>query len=184
MRFLPYPPFKCQHSLSLWPWLSALCTCTAFQLDLTSPDFSYYSPLTMLSISLNSFQSIKDMAEEVGQILHMLQKHFIVFKVIHKFNPLLGWSTKPPMQQSQPESINSLPILRPSLLQESSCLRQKLGVTLHSMTANCQQSASLSFTPYTFSLHPHQHSSPGPLPHSQKHLSTHSIIHSFIHHIN
>ena len=93
------------------------------------------------------------MAEEVGKILHMLQKHFIIFKVIYKSNPLLGWSSKPPMQQSQPESINSLPILH--LLPSSGVQlieTETWASPSHSMTANCQQSASLSFTPYTFPL--------------------------------
>ena len=147
LRFLPHPPFKCQHSLSLWPWLSALCTCTAFQLDLTlARTLVTIHRWQCSKISLNIFQSIKDMAEEVGKILHMLQKHFIIFKVINKSNPLLGWSTKPPTQQSQPESINYLPILR--LLPSSGVQLfwdRNLGVTLP--LHDCQLS-TISFSQF------------------------------------
>ena len=123
------------------------------------------------------------MAEEAGKILHMLQKHFIIFKVINKSNPLLGWSTKPPTQQSQPESINYLPILR--LLPSSGVQlfeTETWASPSHSMTANCQQSASLSFTPYTFSLSPSpstlQSRTSSSLPETFKHASIYPFIHS------
>lgn len=109
---LPLPFLKCGCSLGLWPWSSALCTCTASQCDLTHARASVTICCLQQSMHLYmNFQNINDMAEEADRVLHILYKHSSIFKVRYISTLLLDSPLDLKFSKPQPKLISSLPIL-------------------------------------------------------------------------